>query len=152
MLQFINDLPDYVVGIRATGIVDKEDYERVLIPRMEELSKKQGKVNYLLVLETDLKNFTAAAWWEDFKLGVKNLTKWGKIAIVTDQKSVERLGDVFTHFIPGESRGFKISELNEAMRWVTEKDLNTEPETITSDQLFEDIHSRRSNTDTGRVL
>ena len=44
MLQFIKDLPDHVVGIRATGEVDKEDYEKVLIPRMEELVRRQGEI------------------------------------------------------------------------------------------------------------
>ncbi len=105
MLQFIKDLPGHVVGIRATGEVNKDDYERVLIPRMEELIKRQGEINYLLVLETDVQNFSVAAWLEDFKLGLKNFSKWNKVAIVTDQKSVEWLTDISRHFIPGESRG-----------------------------------------------
>lgn len=33
--------------------------------------------------------FTAGAWWDDFKLALKYITKWNKIAIVTDQKVIE---------------------------------------------------------------
>jgi hypothetical protein len=148
MLQFIKDLPDHVVGIRATGEVNKEDYERVLIPRMEELVKRQGEINYLLVLETDVQNFSLAAWFEDFKLGLKNFKKWEKVAIVTDQKGVERLTDISGHFIPGESRGYKLSELNEAIEWVS-KPHRHEYEEITVGEIRENIDLESSNKGQG---
>jgi len=122
MLRYINDLPKHVIGIHAVGEVSKEDYEKVLIPRMEELVARQGEINYLLILETEVGNFTAGAWWDDFKLGLKHFTKWNKIAIVTDQKMVEWLSDAFTVFIPGKSKGFPMSELDAAIKWVSEKE------------------------------
>lgn len=121
MLQFIKDLPDDVVGIHATGEVTKEDYDKVLIPRIDDLAKKQGKIKYLLVLETDVSNFSAAAWWDDLKIGLKHFTEWNKIAVVTDQKGVEWFTDVFKYFIPGKSKGFPLNELDEAVRWITKK-------------------------------
>jgi len=150
MLQFIKDLPDHVVGIRATGEVDKEDYEKVLIPRMEELAARQGEINYLLVLETDVQNFSAGAWWEDFKLGLKNFTKWKKIAVVTDQKSVAWFSDAFKHFIPGESRGFSLYELDKAIEWVTEDEEHEhEHADISIDELRSENNLRTSNTNQG---
>ena len=152
MLQFIKDLPDHVVGIRATGEVDKDDYNKVLIPRMEELVKRQGEIDYLLVLETDVQNFSMAAWWQDFMLGLKNFTKWKKVAIVTDQKSVVWFSDMFSHLIPGESRGFALSDLNEAIDWVS-KDEESEHEhahtEISLDELREENMIRSSNKDQG---
>jgi hypothetical protein len=121
MLQFINDLPDHVVGIRATGEVTKEDLDTVLIPKIDELVKRQGEINYILVLQTPVQNFTAGAWWDDLKVGLKHFTKWNKIAIVTDQKAVEKFTDVFSFTIPGESKGYDLSELDEAVKWVSEK-------------------------------
>lgn len=149
MLQFIKDLPDDVIGIRATGEVNKDDYERVLIPRMEEMSKRQGEINYLLVLETDVQNFSAAAWWQDFRLGLKNFGKWKKVAIVTDQKSVEWLTDVAKHFIPGESRGYKLSELNEAIEWVSSDDIHHEKEQVSINEVKEANAMRSSNKGQG---
>jgi len=149
MLRFINDLPDHVVGILATGEVDKGDYERVLIPHMEELVKRQGEINYLLVLETDVRNFTAAAWWEDFKLGLKNFTKWKKVAIVTDQASVEWFSDAASHFIPGKSRGYKLTELPDAIAWVSEKHEDEFDEMISVSDVLEEIRSRSSNKGQG---
>jgi hypothetical protein len=122
MLQFINDLEPHVVGIHAIGEVTKEDMETVLLPRIDDLVKRQGEINYLLVLETDVKNFTIGAWWDDLKLGLKNFTKWNKIAVVSDQKGVEWFTDAFRFFIPGKSKGFSLDELDEAIKWITAKE------------------------------
>ena len=122
MLRYIKDLPEHVIGIHAVGEVSKEDYEKVLIPRLDELVARQGEINYLLILETDIGNFTAGAWWDDFKLGLKHFKQWNKIAIVTDQKVVEWLSDVFTAFIPGKSKGFPMAQLDAAIKWVCEKE------------------------------
>ena len=122
MLQFIKDLEPHVVGIHAIGEVTKEDMETVLMPRIDELVQRQGEINYLLVLETDVKNFTVGAWWEDLKVGLKNFTKWNKIAVVSDQKGVEWFTDAFRFFIPDKSKGFSIDQLDEAVKWITEKE------------------------------
>ena len=123
MLQFIKGLPPHVVGIHAIGEVTKEDVERVLMPKIEDLVKRQGEINYLLVLETNIQNFTAGAMWvNDVKVGLKNFTKWNKIAVVSDQKVVEWFSDIFRFFIPGKSKGFPLSELDDAVKWIAEED------------------------------
>jgi hypothetical protein len=120
MLEFIKEMPPQVVGIRATGDVSKEDYEKVLVPRIGELVNRQGDINYLLVLETDVQNFSAASWFEDLKLGLKHFTHWNRIAVVTDQKGVAWFTDLFRFLIPGTAKGFTIAELEEAKKWITE--------------------------------
>jgi len=151
MLQFINDLPENVVGIHAIGEVTQDDYEKILVPRMNDLVKRQGEINYLLVLETDVQNFSLGSWWEDMKLWLKNFTKWNKIAIVTDQKSVEWFSDVFRFFIPGKSRGFKLSEVGEAVRWISATDdKNTQrKQEVPFDTIVQDIQMRSSNKGQG---
>jgi hypothetical protein len=119
MLQIINDLPVHVVGIRASGEVTRSDMEAVLLPKIQELVNRRGEINYLLVLDTGIQNFTLAAWWDDLKLGLKNFTKWNRIAIVTDQKGVEWFTDIFRFVIPGKSRGFSHNQLEEARSWVS---------------------------------
>jgi hypothetical protein len=118
MLQVINDLPPHVVGIRASGEVTRSDMETVLMPKIQELVNRQGEINYLLVLETGVQNFTLAAWWDDLKLGLRNFAKWNRIAIVTDQQGVEWFTDVFRFMVPGKSRGFSHIQLEEAKEWV----------------------------------
>jgi hypothetical protein len=118
MLQTISDLPGHVVGITASGNVTKEDYENVLVPAIDLLAKRTKELNFLLVLETPVKNFTLGAWWEDAKLGLKHFTQWNKVAIVTAEKGVEKFSDMFGKVVPGEFKGFATHELETAKAWV----------------------------------
>jgi hypothetical protein len=122
MLQFINDLPNNIIGIHAVGEVTKEDVDTVLIPRLDDLVKRQGEINYLLVLETDAQNFTAGAWLDDIKVGLKHFTKWKRVAVVTDQKSVEWFTThIFRFLIPGTAKGFPLDDLKDAVQWIAEE-------------------------------
>jgi hypothetical protein len=118
MLKEIENLPSHVVGIIASGEVTKQDMETVLLPKIQELANRQGKINYLLVLETGVQNFTLAAWWDDLKLGFKNFTNWHRIAVVSSQKGVEWFTDLFRFFVPGKSKGFSLDELENAKAWI----------------------------------
>ncbi len=121
MLQLIQDLPAHVAGVTAKGEVTKEDVETVLVPALDELVKKEDAIYYLLVLETDVKNWDLGAWISDAKVGLKHLTKWTKIAVVTDQEGVQKFTDVFSKLTPGEARGYSMDRLEEAEAWLSEK-------------------------------
>jgi hypothetical protein len=121
MLTKLDNLPEYVLGIRAAGEVDKNDLDNVLLPGLKALADQYGEIYYLLVLETPVQNFTAGAWWKDVVAGIKHLTHWKKMAIVTDQKAVETFTDLFSYVSPGEAKGFELSELDEAIAWVSQK-------------------------------
>lgn len=138
MLRFIEDLPSHVVGIHAVGDVTKEDYQNVLEPRLNDLENCQGEINYLLVLDTKVQNFSAGSWFEDLKIGLKHFTKWNKIAIVTDQKGVEWFSDVFRFFIPGKSKGYPLSELNEAIAWISKRDDEGDDSTVFKTNAYTD--------------
>lgn len=121
MLTKIDNLPEYVLGVRATGEVDKNDLDNVLLPGLKDLTDRYGEIYYLLVLETPVENFTAGAWWKDLVAGIKHLSRWKKMAIVTDQKAVEKFTDLFSYVSPGDAKGFELSELDEAISWVSVK-------------------------------
>jgi len=121
MLTEITGLPDNIFGVRATGEVDSDDLKNVLLPGLKRTAEKFGEIRYLLVLDTDVKNFTAGAWIQDAKAGLQNFTKWRKIAIVTSEKGVEWFTDIFTVATPGSSKGFKPEELEKAKEWLTQE-------------------------------
>lgn len=120
MIQKINDVPANMVAFRASGEVTKEDFEKVF-PEVEALVERTGKLNYLLELETSPANFTTGAWLQDALLGVKNITKWNRAAIVSDSEAVIAFTDAFSKVMPGEFRGFPHSEFDHAVDWVSEK-------------------------------
>lgn len=117
MIQKINT-PDNVAAFRAMGEVTKKDYEDVVIPAIDAMIQKHSEINFLLELDTDISNFTAGAWWEDMMLGLKNLGKWNKAAIVTDSDNIIKFTEVFSYIAPGEHKGFKKENLIDALMWV----------------------------------
>lgn len=120
MITTIENLPPNMVGFRAWGAVTKADFKPVL-QQVEALVEKTDKLNYLLVLDTSPKDFTAGAWLQDGLLGIQNLTKWNRAAIVTDSEEVIQFTDVFSKLMPGEFRGFHKDELQHAIDWTSEK-------------------------------
>lgn len=118
MLTEITGLPENIFGVRATGEVDASDVQDVLLPGLKRTADRFNEIRYLLVLETDIKNFTAGAWVQDAKAGLQNFTKWEKIAVVSSEKGVEWFTDVFTIATPGRSKGFKPDEIEAAKEWL----------------------------------
>ena len=121
MLQLINDLPPHVVGIHAFAEVAEAEYENTLIPLLDDLLKRNKKLNFVLVVETDIKNFASGAWCGNVKIGFKYFFKWHKVAIVTDQKRILGYSDLFKYLIPGKFKKFPLDKLDTALIWVAEK-------------------------------
>jgi hypothetical protein len=120
----MKDLPEHVVGVRALGKVNKDDYEQTLVPVIERVAKEFGELNFIMVFETDISNFTYGAWMQDAKMSLKQFAKWNKIAIVSDQKIVEKISHIFNFISPAEAKGFPVSDIELAKAWVaTPKEL-----------------------------
>lgn len=119
MLQLMKDLPQHVAGVRAVENVNKDDYEQILLPAIEKVVKEFGEINFLMLLETDISNFTYGAWMQDAKVSLKHFAKWNKIAIVTDQKVIEKISHLFSFVSPAEAKGFPVSDVELAKAWVS---------------------------------
>jgi hypothetical protein len=119
MITRINTAPENVVAFRATGEVNKEDYNTTVIPAVDALVKKQGDINFMLVLDTALSNFSIAALMKDLGVGLKHFTHWHKMAIISESKIINNFTDFFSYISPGEAKGFTHKEMNEAQLWVS---------------------------------
>lgn len=117
MIQQI-DAPHNVVAFRASGEVTKDDYKNVMAPAIEKLVKQIDEINFLFLIDTDIENFTAAAWMQDALIGLKNLGKWNRAAIVTDSEKAISFTNGFSYMVPGKFKGFKKEAFDEAMNWV----------------------------------
>lgn len=118
MIQQLNDVPSNMVAFKALGDVSKADFEHIVMPAVKKVVDVVGELNYMLVLDTSVKNFTAGAWLQDALLGLKNLAKWNRAAIVTDSEGIQTFTDIFSKVMPGEFRGFPHSEQDAAVLWV----------------------------------
>ncbi len=120
MIEVMIDLPDHVLGLRATDEVTAEDYKSVLVPALEEKLQRLTKVRLLYVMAEGFGGYTGGAAWEDAKLGMKHLNAFERVAVVTDVDWVEKLIKGFGFLIPGEVRVFEDDELDQARRWISE--------------------------------
>jgi len=119
MITQIKDVPSNMVAFRASGEVTKDDFENVVFPAVDDVVKKTGELNYVLVLETEIKNFTLGAWLKDALLGITKLTKWNRAAIITDSEGIIRFTNAFSVLVPGEFKGFLPEEFDQAVTWVS---------------------------------
>lgn len=121
MIHFLENLPSNIVGFKATGEITETDFNETVMPKVKELIDKTDQLNYLLVLETSIKNFTFGAWMKDVMMGIKHLSKWHRAAIVSDVDAIRNFTDLFSYLMPGEFKGFEHKDLQEAIDWVAEK-------------------------------
>ena len=120
MIVQIPDVPNNMVGFRADGEVTKEDFELVK-EEVAQLVEKTGKLNYLLFLDNSPKDFTLGAWLQDALLGISNITKWNRAAIISDSEAVIKFTEVFSKLMPGVFRGYPKTEYAKAVNWVSER-------------------------------
>ncbi len=118
MLEVIDGLPDHVVGVRAIGEVEDDDYDDVLVPAIEACRQAYGKVRLLYVLGPEFTGYETDAMWEDLKLGVRTFTAYEKIAIVTDATWVRRMVKAVGWMLPGHVQLFHLDAVDEASAWV----------------------------------
>lgn len=121
MIHYLPDLPSNIVGFKAVGEITEKDFSENVLPKVKALIEKTDQLNYLLVLETSIKNFTVGAWMQDAMMGIKHLTKWNRAAIVSDIEAIRSFTNFFSYLMPGEFKGFEHNDLEKAIEWVSGK-------------------------------
>jgi hypothetical protein len=121
MLKLIEGLPDNVLGVSAEGKVTGKDYENILIPALEEKLKANKKINMLYHLGSNFSDFDLNAMLDDAKIGMKHLSAWDKIALVSDHNMINTFAKFFGYMLSCELRIYKNAEIEDAKKWVIEK-------------------------------
>ena len=120
MIELLQDLPDNVLALEASSKVTGDDYEKVIIPAVEARFEQFDKIRFLYHLGPDFTGFDAEAMWDDAKVGLKHLTHFEKIAVVTDVDWITRATKTFGFMMPGEVKVFTNAQLAEAKTWVSQ--------------------------------
>ena len=119
MVELLKDFPPHVAAYKAVGTVEKEEYEQIVMARVNEVAAAYGKINFLVLLETDMQNYTLPAFIDYLKISFQHFSRWNRMAIVTDQKWVEKAYDALSYLVPGVINGFEIKQFEEAKEWVS---------------------------------
>jgi hypothetical protein len=118
MMKLLTNLPDYVIGVSASGQIDAKDYEQVLIPAIESALQKHKRIRLLYHLTTDFEGFTTGAMWDEAKIGLAHLKAWERIAVVTDVHWVANATRMFAFLMPGLVKVFSNDEQSDAEKWI----------------------------------
>ncbi len=118
MMKLLSHLPDNVVGIAASGQVDANDYETVLVPAIETMLQKHDRIRLIYLLGPDFIGFTTGAMWDDAKVGLAHWKACERIAVVTDVPWVAHATQMFKFLMPNLVRVFSLHEQADAEKWI----------------------------------
>ena len=68
MIEIMKESEGNIVGIRATGTLTIADYDRVLVPKLEELSHQFDPLRALFYMDRAFKDWDLSAPWANTKL------------------------------------------------------------------------------------
>jgi len=119
MIEQLKSFPENVLAFLASGRVSKADYDSVLIPSVIGVLKSQNKVRLYYETAEDFVGIDPGAIWEDFRIGIEHLSRWERVAVVTDVKWIEQTVRLFGFLLPGAVRAFAASEADSAREWIT---------------------------------
>jgi len=116
MINALTDLPDGVLGFEAAGEIHSDDYKNTMIPAIEG-QIDDGKDIRLVLVFPDFSGYSTGAAWEDLKMGVGHLSKWKRIALVTDVDWMIHLVKLFGWMSPGDVKHFDLADRDAAIAW-----------------------------------
>ena len=120
MVELLNDFPNYVMAYKASGTVSREEYESVVMAKIDQVADQYDALNFLVKLETGMENYSLAALVDYLKISFKHIHRWNRMAIVSDQKTVRWFYNALSPLVPGKVKGFELKDFEKAKDWVSE--------------------------------
>lgn len=119
MIEALTGFPDNVAAFACHGHVTKADYEKVLIPDVENRLAHNDKVRIYYETAPDFAGVDPGAVWDDTKVGFAHWFRWERLAVVTDVEWIKHTMKIFGFLMPGELRAFPTTEATAARDWIT---------------------------------
>jgi SpoIIAA-like len=118
MIEQLTDFPDNVLAFVCKGQVTKGDYDTVLVPAVMNALKTHDKLRLYYETAAGFSGIDPGAMWADFKVGMEHLTRWERIALVTDVDWIKYTMQFFSFMMPGATKVFPLSQAAEAREWI----------------------------------
>ena len=120
MIERMDDMPNGVIGLRASGKLTRDDYIGALEPALKE-GMDSGEARVVFVL-TEFEGLELGAIPEDIKTGLgvefAHREEWRRLAVVTDVDWVARAMRMFAWAMPGELGVYEdLGDLERAKAW-----------------------------------
>ena len=118
MIVQLTDFSSNVVAFVCKGHVTKADYDAVLVPAVLNALRAHDKVRLYYETGPDFAGIDPGAMWEDFKVGMEHLTRWERVALVTDIEWIKQTVRLWGFLMPASTRVFPTSEASQAREWI----------------------------------
>ena len=118
MIEQLSNFPDDVLAFVCKGRVTKADYDSVLVPAVMKALEKHKRIRLYYETAADFSGIDPGAMWEDFKVGMEHLTRWERVAVVTDVEWIKQTMRFFSFLMPGATKSFPTSEAAQARAWI----------------------------------
>ena len=118
MIEFMDESTSKYLGVRVSGKLTDKDYKDVLVPRLEEAFKLQGKLDLLVYMDDGFEGWDAHAAWDDMSFGLKHAGDFDKLAIVGGAEWIEWCVKACSFLFKGEVQTYRGDQLEKAWEWV----------------------------------
>ncbi len=123
MLHQLKELPDHMCAFSSTEPVKREEVYEILIPSLQKMLDKHGKVRVLLLFHTAVKDMSPNGWFGQLAKAMVDFHPDLKIALVTDQQDGKALYRFMDSRLPehSELKLFDFEDLGNAIFWLDSK-------------------------------
>ncbi len=118
MFKIMPESEGRIIGVRATCKLMDQDYQEVLIPSLEALINRYGKIRLLCFMDEEFAGIEAGAIWDDAKFFLPHRNDIEKMAVVGGPKWIELIMKLFGLLTEGEMQTFHTDQLSNAWEWV----------------------------------
>jgi hypothetical protein len=119
MIERLSGLPADILGVRAVGTLTLEDYETVIAPIVDEVTRGRTRLRALVEVGPGFEGVTPAAAWDDVRLGLRALRSFDGCAVVSDHEWIRTTSRVAGAVTPFPVRAFPLSDREAALGWLT---------------------------------
>jgi hypothetical protein len=118
MLEKLEGLPGNVMGVKASGVVTKQDYLTVLDPMIEQARRTGRGIRLLYQFGPAFERFSSGGAWEDARIGLTDMRLFEGVAIVTDVAWLRESVGMARLLMACPVRVYANDELHEAANWL----------------------------------
>lgn len=94
MITLLNDAPDNVAAFTASGTINSEDFENIVLPHVKSKLEKFKEVNYLLYLNNDNEQSDLDQWIAQSIVHLQAVPKYNRAAIITNHLKTGNLDKI----------------------------------------------------------
>lgn len=118
MIEQLSGFPDNVLAFVCSGRVTKKDYDAVLVPAVLAALRTHDKLRLYYETAADFSGIETGAAWEDFKVGMEHLTRWERVALVSDVEWIRQMVRLWGFLMPATMRLFALADAAQARQWI----------------------------------